>query len=171
MSFLFTVWSDFSFGVYADDPDINPESSVTLYHPHVFLDFSEISFLGKHHISFFGYLPRTLNTSPNNINHHSYFFLILFFYFIPIFHVEMQMFPYLEMYIGPWKHCPRLSPTIPHFSLIFWLFYCYFSVKHSHAFHIWKCALDPENIAQDGHQPSPIFLWFFGYFIAIFHSA
>ena len=39
MSFLFTVWSDFSFGVYADDPDINPESSVTLYHPHVFFRF------------------------------------------------------------------------------------------------------------------------------------
>ena len=35
--------------------------------------------------------------------------------FYSFFYVEMQIFPYLEMYTGPWKQYPPPS-SIPHFS-------------------------------------------------------
>ena len=170
-------------------------------------------------ISFFGHLPWTLNASPNNTDHHSYFFLIFplfyacfssrnanvsifgnahwtlktvpsqhhhqsipdffwfFLYFIAIFHPEKHFFLYLEVCTGPWNstHPSPVMTTIPIFFCEFFAILLIFFMQHSRTFHIWKCALDPENHAQYGHQPSPIlsliFFLFCGYFIAIFHSA
>jgi hypothetical protein len=63
----------------------------------------------------------------------------------------------------------------PYFFCDFFAILLIFFMQHSRTFHIWKYALDPENHAQYGHQPSPIlsliFFLFCGYFIAIFHSA
>ena len=211
-------------------------------------------------ISFFGHLPWTLNASPNNTDHHSYFFLIFplfyacfssrnanvsifgnahwtlktvpsqhhhqsipvffwfFLYFIAIFHPEKHFFLYLEVHTGPWNstHPSPVMTAILIFFVIFSPFYWYFScsiaalsifgnvrwtlktmpnmvtnhppffplffsyfvailllffIQHSHTFHIWKCAFDPEYNAQHGHQPSSIFFHFFPdffrYFIAI----
>ena len=103
------------------------------------------------------------------------FFVIFFCYFIDIFHSAYPHFPNLEMCAGPWIQCPIWSPTILYFFLYFspdfFAIFLLFLLQHSHSFHIWKCALDPEYNAQYGHQPSPIFFWFFRYFIAILHSA
>ena len=43
---------------------------------------------------------------------------------MPVFHLEMQMFLYLEMHIGPWKQCPPSIITNP--SLFFSVFFLYF---------------------------------------------
>ena len=76
--------------------------------------------------------------------------LLFFFwfspYFMPVFHLEMQMFPYLEMYIGPWKQCPPSIITNP--SLFFSVFFCILLpsfIQQSIFFYIWKCTLDPET--------------------------
>ena len=142
------------------------------------------------------------------------FFSDFFPYFIPVFHLEMKMFPYLEMPIGSWKQCPPSIITNPSlfFFLIFSLFYCHFSsrkaffsifgsvhwtlkqypsitsndnhpylfcdffailliffIQHTHIFQIWKCVLDPENNAQYGHQPSPIFFSIFFLIFSLFY--
>ena len=54
----------------------------------MFFWFFWYCFIGNIQISFFGHLPWTLKTPPNNTDHLSY--------------QEMQMFPYLEMHTGPW---------------------------------------------------------------------
>jgi len=140
-----TKW-DFLFEVHAEVPEMDPENSAQWYihyiHYHsYFCWFSCYLFIRITSISFFGHPPWTLKTSPNNIDHHSYFFLI-FSLFYSHFHLEMQIFPYLEMPTGPWKQyhmgfyiwkCildPETRPTvstIPIFSAIFPIFFCYFS--------------------------------------------
>src|ERR1700749_528690 len=42
-------------------------------------------------------------------------------------------------------------------------------MQHSRTFHIWKCALDPENHAQYGHQPSPILSLIFFLILWLFY--
>ena len=44
-----------------------------------------------------------------------------------------------------------------------------FFMQHSCTFHIWKCALDPENHAQYGHQPSPILSLIFFLILWLFY--
>ena len=58
-------------------------------------------------------------------------FLSDFFPIIPVFHLEKQMFPYLEMHVGPWKQCPPSIITNPSlfFSVFFSDFYCHFSSR------------------------------------------
>jgi len=75
----------------------------------IFSDFFWYSFIRNIQISFFGHVPWTLKTSPNNTDHLSYFLI----YFIAIFHQEMQMFPYLEMHTGPWT--PNIITNNPLF--------------------------------------------------------
>ena len=43
-------------------------------------------------------------------------------------------------------------PFFPLFFRIFFTILLLFFTQHSHTFHIWKCALDPENSAQHHHQ-------------------
>ena len=79
--------------------------------------------------SFFRHLPWTLPIPANNTDHHSCFFFFswFFLYFFSIFYPELQMFLYLDMHTGPWKHPLTPSPTIPYFLLNFSLFYfCFF---------------------------------------------
>jgi len=96
-----------------------------LYVPWLFFfsDFSDIFSSETSKFPFFGHVPWTLKTSPNNTDHLSYFLI----YFIAIFHQEMQMFPYLEMHIGPWLNPPNIITNHPLFFSIFSLFYSYFS--------------------------------------------
>jgi len=109
-----------------------------------------------------------------NSEHHPLFCLLIFLYFIAIFHLEKRTFPYLEVHTGPWKHHPTSSPTIPIFFLIFspflhlvqlyllymemcngpWkqhhtpffssIFYAILFIYKCMQFLLWKCALDPE---------------------------
>ena len=75
------------------------------------------------------------------------------------------------------KTAPQTSsPTVSSMPLCFHyfsLFHCFFFIEHSHTFHLWKCALYSERIAQHHHQqwaPYPMFfLRNFPYFIAVFH--
>ena len=52
-------------------------------------------------------------------------------------------------------------PFFPLFFSDFVAILLLFFIQHSHTFHIWKCAFDPEYNAQHGHQPTSIFFHFF----------
>ena len=102
-----------------------------------------------------------------------------FFPIIPVFHLEMQMFPYLEMRVGPWKQCSLSIITNPSlfFFWFFSVFYCHFSSRKAF-FSIfgsvhWTLKQYPSIISNDNHPVffSPFSSWFFHYFIAILHSA
>ena len=74
------------------------------------------------------------------------------------------------------KTAPQTSsPTVSTICLCFcdFPYFITFSIKHSYTFHIWKCVLYHESIAQHHHQqwaPSPIFSCENSpYFNAIFH--
>ena len=108
-------------------------------------------------ITIFGNRPWT----PKTTRHHNHYPPI-FPDFSVIFWPLLDRLPYLEIDPGPWKQ-PSIITTILQFFLIFRLFSCSFWIDY----HIWKCALDPE-INLISSPPSPIFSWFFGYFIAIF---
>ena len=63
--------------------------------------------------------------------------------------------------LDPENSTPNIINSEHHPPLIFWFFpiLLLFFIQHSHTFHIWKCALYPEIIAQHHHQqwaPSPI---------------
>ena len=68
---------------------------------------------------------------------------------------------------APWilKTAPQTSsPSVS--SILLCLYYfpisLLFFIEHSHTFHVWKCALYPESIAQHHHQqwaPSPFLSW------------
>ena len=136
-SFLGQTKWHFLFWVYTEDPEMDPESSGQWYIPYnsYFFSFSCYLFIRNTSISFFGHLPWTLKTLPNNTDHCSYFFLIfcLFYsYFssrnanISIFgnaHWTLKTvshgFPYLEMHTGPWnqtnsEHHPYFFSAIFH---------------------------------------------------------
>ena len=119
-------------------------------------------------ISLLGHLP----LDPKCITQQYWPALLILFHFlsiIPVFDLEMQMFPYLEMHVGPWKQCPPSIITNP--SLSFSDFFCVlllFFIQKSIVFLIWKCALDPETIPihHDNHPYT-----FFSKIFTIFHSA
>ena len=127
---------------------MDPESSAPYcIHPlYFFLIFLQF-FIWNTQIAFFGLLPWTLKISPNNTDCHSYLFVFIFGYFIAVFHLEMHIFPYLEMYTRPWRqYTPTSWSTILYFFLIFSQFYCHFSFMHSQTFHIWKFTQVPETV-------------------------
>ena len=65
--------------------------------------------------------PTILTSTPN------------FFPIIPVFDLEMQMFPYLAMHVGPWKQCPPSIITNPSpFFSDFSVFYCHFSSRKAY---------------------------------------
>ena len=68
--------------------------------------------------------PECITTTP--------IFFWFFPYFIPVFHLEMKMFPYLEMPIGPWKQClPSIiiNPSLFFFSDFFCILLPFFIQK------------------------------------------
>ena len=58
-------------------------------HSYLFDDFSAIFLIGNSQISLFGHLLWTLKSPPNNADHHPDF-LLIFGYFIAIFHLEIM---------------------------------------------------------------------------------
>ena len=98
------------------------------------------------HISFFGHLPWTLNASPNNTDHHSYFFLIfpLFYACFSSRNANVSIFgnAHWTLKTVPSQHHHQ---SIPDFS---WFFLYFIAIFHpeKHFFYIWKCALDPETV-------------------------
>ena len=145
-----------------------------------FLYFIAISHPAKH---FFLYLE--VCTGPWNSTHPSpvmttipIFFVMfsLFYWYFSCSIAALSIFGNVHWTLNTMPNMVTNHP--PFFSIFFLIFFAIlllFLLEHSHTFHIWKCALDPENHAQYGHQPSPIlsliFFLFCGYFIAIFHSA
>ena len=127
--------------------------------------------VGKHQ-----YFPFWTSTPGPECITQQYCPALLFFFsdsfrIIPVFHLEMQMFPYLEMHVGPWKQCPPSIITNP--SLFFFCISLPFFIQKSIVFHIWKCALDPETIPihHDNHPYTffPKFSlssWYFSFSIA-----
>ena len=98
-------------------------------------------------------------------------FFWFFLYFMPVVHLEMQMFPYLEVHIGPWNQCP--PSIITNLSLIFSIFYCHFSSRKA-CFSIfgsvhWTLKQYPSITSNDNHPY--FFLRFYRHFIDIFHAA
>lgn len=74
-------------------------------------------FLGSYvQVSIFWNAPCTLTTIPHH--HHQYWEPYLFFrflaYFIAIFHLRMQFFPYLAMYSSHWISYPFWLPIRNH---------------------------------------------------------
>ena len=123
------------------------------------------------HIGPWKQCPPSITTNP------SLFFSDFFLYFIAIFHPEKHFFSIFGSVHWTLKQYPSITSNdnYPYFFCYVFAILLIFFMQHSRTFHIWKCALDPENHAQYGHQPSPIlsliFFLFYGYFIAIFHSA
>ena len=80
----------------------------------------------------------------------------------------------MEMCTGPWKQHLNVITNSGHHPPIFSDFFFHvlllFFIQHSHTFHIWKCALDPEDITQTSSPTSPYFflIFFFPYFTALF---
>jgi hypothetical protein len=107
-------------------------------------------------LSIFGNAPLTLKQDTQHVSSTIPYFLLLFFF------GTATPFIYGN---APWtlqqhpQHCHQPSPI---FFLIFPIFYCHFSLLHSHNSHICKF------ITQCHRHPSPIFFLFFPYFIAIF---
>ena len=95
---------------------------------------------------------------------HPPIFFVICHQFFAIFHLFYCYFSLKKAQISifgsaPWR--PTLSPTmstIPQFFVIFHLFYCYFSpilllffTAKSRNFHIWKCTLEPNIVANNEH--------------------
>jgi len=137
MLFFFTFWSyqlNFLFGVYAEDPDMDPEWSTWWYintkHHHqpclIFFDVFSIYFYCPyiwHNLTFYIW-KYTLD--PENTTQHHYQPSLLFsdfFYIFTVFPFSTTHLPYMEIYNGPWEHHLMSSPTI---SIFFWFFSIYF---------------------------------------------
>ena len=90
----------------------------------------------------FGHLPLPLKTPSNNTDHH-----LDFLQNFPIFYHNFSFRNALLSISGNVHQTLGTVPPniIPIFFYNFFLFYCYFSFDKSHAFHIWKWAVDPEN--------------------------
>ena len=65
-------------------------------------------------------------------------------------------------------HGVTLSHPLKHQCDFFAILLIFF-MQHSRTFHIWKCALDPENHAQYSHQPSPILSLIFFLILWLFY--
>ena len=109
-------------------------------------------------VSIFGNACWTLETVLSQHHHQSIpIFFWFFLYFIAIFHPKKHCFPHLEVCTGPWNNTPPSWESSLHFFSNFFTILLIFFIQHSHTFHIWKYALDPEHNAQHGHQLFPIF--------------
>ena len=94
-------------------------------------------------ISFFGHLPWTLNASPNNTDHHSYFFLIF-----PLFYACFSSRDANVSICGNAHWTLKTVPS-PHHHQSIPDFFCIlmpFFIQKSNFFYIWKCTLDPETV-------------------------
>ena len=87
----------------------------------------------------------TLN-SENVTNHHHHHPPI-FSDFLAIFWLFLDRLLYLDLDPGPWtlQTLHTIIPTIPHFFFYFSAILLPFFIQISAHFHIWKCALDPDN--------------------------
>jgi len=83
-------------------------------------------------------LPTTYKMNPDRWNH----LYLFFFSFFP----DKIRFRFWDICRGPWYGPSTSLPSEHHlyFFLIFFSFYVFF-ILHSLNFHIWKCALNPEN--------------------------
>jgi hypothetical protein len=136
----------------------------------IFLIFC-YSFIRNTSVSFFGHLPWTLKTSPNNTDHHSYSFLI-YSLFYSYFSPRKAYIPIFGNAYWTLKAVPDVATKSKHHPYFFLFFLLFFISKSMH-FYFWKCTLDPESstptIPPTVGTILTFFLIFSSYFITIFH--
>ena len=91
------------------------------------------------------YHIRYWTLDPENVTHHHHHHPPIFSDFLAIFWLFLNRLPYLDLDPGPCKHYPPSSPPSPNFFSDFSAILLPFFIQISAHFHIWKCALDPEN--------------------------
>jgi hypothetical protein len=128
------------------------------------------SFIRNTSVSFFGHLPWTLKTSPNNTDHHSYSFLIysLFYSYFSPRKAYISIFGNAYWTLEAVPDVATNSKHHPYFFCFFCFFLLFFICKSMH-FYFWKCALDPESTSTLPPTVGTI-LTFFPVFFLLFYS-
>ena len=156
----------------------------------IFCDFSTIFLIGNTRISFFGQVPYTLTTAPNNTDYHLYFFqiffpilLIFFSFIIPILSIFGNMHWTLKTSSNINTNHPYFFLIFPYSLLLFYLAQPHFSYlamhtgpwkQHWYFFSFFRYFiaifyfalphfphLEIHTGPWNQHLPSPIFFWFF----------
>ena len=102
---------------------------------------------------------------------HPCFFSDFFCILLPFFIQQSIFFSIFGSVHWTLKQYPSITSNDNHPYLFcdFFAILLTFFIQHTHTFQIWKCVLDPENNAQYGHQPSPIFFSIFFLIFSLFY--